>query len=440
MQRLGAPFRRVRFTIRKTSPAIEPHCETGITLSNTSAAADWQFAIDVGGTFTDCLATSPDGRRHRLKLPSSAELVRAIEASSTTQRICSSDCQHEPDGFWNGYRLEVRSSDGIVLGASRVARHDALTGQLQLDSHLPHPPQPGQSMALCSSEESPIFGIRYCLGIPLHEKLPPVRLRLGTTLATNALLTRSGAATALVTTMGFADLLHIGYQTRPRLFDLTINKRQPIFATAVEIDERLAADGSVLRPPDRSKVMDNLKALKETGIQSLAICLLHAYLNPQHELLVADIARQIGFENVQLSHRVSPTLGLIDRAETTVADAYLNPILCGYLGRLQASLHDESRIRLMTSSGGLVPPINFTGKDSLLSGPAGGVVGYAQAAKSTGYEQLIGFDMGGTSTDVSRYHGEFDTVYHVEKNGVRFQRPFSGHRDGRSRRRFHLPV
>src|SRR5690606_12574720 len=232
--------------------------------------------------------------------------------------------------------------------------------------------------------------------------LPPVDVRLGTTRGTNALLERKGARTAFVTTRGFADVLRIGNQDRPRLFDLAIQKPEPLFALVVEVKERLDADGNVVTPLDPDAVRQQLVALKSEVIDSLAICLLHAYRNPAHEQLVARIAAEVGFDEISTSSEVAPRIKFVSRGDTTVLDAYLNPVLRQYVQRIERSLGNSATLKLMTSAGGLLSAASFRGCESIVSGPAGGVVGYARVARQAGFERAIGFDMGGTSTDVSR--------------------------------------
>ena len=376
----------------------------------------WQFAIDVGGTFTDCVARAPAGQTLRQKLLSSAEVLGQVGRASHPR--CISDPRlTEPAGFWDGYQLQLRDRAGHVLGSSSV-KHHAAGGSLWLAAPLAVAPAPQHTYALSSDEGAPLLGIRRCLQASLIDALPAIDLRLGSTWGTNALLTRSGARTALVVTRGFADLVRIGFQDRPQLFKLTVRKPPLIYERVVEIDERLTADGRVLQAADADQIRSQLAALADNGIQSLAICLLHAFLNPTHELLVASVAAQMGFSHVHQSHQVSPLRGAIRRAHTTLTDAYLGPVLANYLSRLRDALHPESHVRVMTSAGGLVEPEKFSGKDSLLSGPAGGVVGYAVAAQQAGFPRTIGFDMGGTSTDVSRFAGDYQIVMETNKNGA----------------------
>ncbi len=388
--------------------------------------ARWQFWIDVGGTFTDCIAQPPrDGAvrlpLRRLKLLSSA-VTKVTAAVGSTPRQLASD-RREVDGFWQGYRLRQPGVGGgpPVERVIKNSWHEG--GRIELDSPLPRAPNAGEQLELLTDEESPILAMRRILELPRDQPLPPVGLRLGTTRGTNALLTRTGAATGLVATSGLGDFLTIGTQDRPRLFEIDITKPQPLFAEVVEIDERVSADGQVLQPADPEQIRAALATLREAGIHSLAICLLNAYRNGRHEVLVEQIARELGFREISRSSQVSPLVKLVPRGHTTVVDAYLNPVLREYRERLRSSLGPTSEIRLLTSAGGLVESARFSGKDSILSGPAGGVVGFSRAALAAGFERAIGFDMGGTSTDVSRFDGTFELEYETTKAGVRIVAP-----------------
>ncbi|MBI2825599.1 MAG: hydantoinase B/oxoprolinase family protein [Planctomycetia bacterium] len=384
--------------------------------------AGWEFWIDVGGTFTDCFAQRPDGALTRHKLLSSGVTKGAAAVGSTSSRIVDHARAGDPAGFWTGNTLRLLDAGGTILGESRVAAFDALSATLTLSTSLPLSPSKGQPYELVSGEEAPIIAIRYMLGLSLDAEIPPVVVRLGTTRGTNALITRTGARTALVTTRGFADVLRIGYQNRPKLFELAIKKREPLAAAVVEIDERVTVAGDILRQPDADTVRRQLLALKQSGIESLAICLLHAYKHAEHEQFVADIAENIGFRDISASSRVAPLVKIVVRGDTTVMDAYLNPILRDYVAGLRAALRG-SDVRIMTSAGGLVAADRFVGKDSILSGPAGGVVGFSRVAQAAGFTHAIGFDMGGTSTDVSRFDGRYEVEYETEKSGVRVVAP-----------------
>lgn len=382
----------------------------------------WEFWLDVGGTFTDCLARRPDGVVLRHKVLSSGVTKGAAGVGSSAQAIVDLARARDPAGFWLGSELRLLDDAGQVVSTAMVCGFTQSSGQLQLQRPLDAAPLPLQRYELVSGEEAPIFAIRYLLALPPNQPIPPLVVRLGTTRGTNSLLTRAGAKTAFVTTRGFADVLHIGYQNRPRLFDLDIHKPPPLFSAVVEIDERMAADGTPLKAPDAMQVRRQLQALLDDGVQSLAICLLNAYRNPAHEQIVAAAASQAGFEEISVSHKVAPVIKLVARGDTTVMDAYLNPVLRGYMANLRKRLAD-SELRIMTSAGALVSAEQFVGKDSILSGPAGGVVGFSQAAQEAGFSRAIGFDMGGTSTDVSRFEGRFELEYEAEKAGVRVVAP-----------------
>jgi 5-oxoprolinase (ATP-hydrolysing) len=389
----------------------------------------WHFWIDVGGTFTDCIAQSPDGRLLRHKLLSSGVTKGVVGAGSDELRIVDPARRDDPEQFWTGYRLRLLDAQGRIVRETAVVGLERATGTLLLETVCRRDPPSsaaapvvGQPYELFSDEEAPIIGIRYLLGLSRNVPIPPVVVRLGTTRGTNALITRRGARTAFVTTQGFGDILRIGYQNRPKLFELNIHKPQPLFATSAELRERVTSAGQVLTAPDPEEVHRVLRRLKTEGVESLAICLLHAYAHPEHELLVERIAREVGFDEISVSSRVAPLIKIVARGETTVLDAYLNPVLRAYVQRLRTSL-GEGGLQILTSAGGLVEAERFVGKDSILSGPAGGVVGFSHVARTAGFKQAIGFDMGGTSTDVSRYDGRYELEYETEKAGVRVVAP-----------------
>ena len=270
-----------------------------------------------------------------------------------------------------------------------------------------------------------IEGMTRLLGLDHAEALADAAIevvRMGTTVATNALLERRGEPTLLVTTRGFADALLIGTQQRPRLFDLDIRLPPPLYACVIEADERMAADGSVLQALDEAALAAALREARAQGLNAVAIALLHGYRYPAHELAAARVARAAGFSQVSISHEVSPLARIVPRGETTVADAYLSPVLGRYVERLRQPLRGK-RLLFMQSNGGLAEADRFRGRDSVLSGPAGGVVGMAAAGRRAGCDRLIGFDMGGTSTDVCLYEGEFERSQDNRVAGVRLQAP-----------------
>ncbi len=273
--------------------------------------------------------------------------------------------------------------------------------------------------------DAAVAGIRRVLGLEALEPISPDQVacvRLGTTVATNALLERAGEPTLLVVTRGFRDALRIGHQARPRLFDLEVRRPPPLHAAVVEADERLGADGTVVRPLDTERLRADLRAARSSGVRACAIALLHAWRFPAHEQVAEALAQEAGFREVRTSHRTNPMLRLVPRGETTVADAYLSPVLRRHVERLRAQLPGIPLL-FMQSSGGLADASRFHGKDAVLSGPAGGVVGMARTAERAGHARAIGFDMGGTSTDVSHFDGAFERSHDGQVAGVRVRVP-----------------
>ena len=253
--------------------------------------------------------------------------------------------------------------------------------------------------------------------------LPPAELRLGTTVATNALLERKGEPTLLAITRGFADALRIGTQERPDIFARHIVLPDPLYADVAEIDERVGAGGDVLVPLDEAQARGALQAAYDRGLRSVAIALMHGWRHTAHEADLARIAREIGFTQVSASHLVAPLIKLIARGDTTVANAYLSPVLRRYVDGLEAGLGPAVTALYMQSNGGLAAGAAFNGKDAILSGPAGGIVGMASIAAQAGFRQVIGFDMGGTSTDVSHYAGSYERDSETRVSGVRIRAP-----------------
>jgi 5-oxoprolinase (ATP-hydrolysing) len=278
-------------------------------------------------------------------------------------------------------------------------------------------------------QDAAVEGIRRLLGLAAGEPMPAGAIRavkMGTTVATNALLERRGERTLLVTTRGFRDALEIGYQARPKIFARNIKKPEQLYADVIEIDERVLADGTVEAAPDPHAVRMALAGAKAMGFDAVAIVFMHAYRYPAHERAVGAIARSIGFAQVSESHACSALIKLVSRGDTTVVDAYLSPILARYVSRVSRALEVErtgAKVMFMMSSGGLTSAKLFAGKDAILSGPAGGVVAMARTGSSAGFRRVIGFDMGGTSTDVAHYDGEFERAFETEVAGVRMRAP-----------------
>ncbi len=272
-------------------------------------------------------------------------------------------------------------------------------------------------------------GVRRLLAAWQADGQPTARIaaiKMGTTVATNALLERRGARSALLVTAGFEDALEIGYQNRPDIFALEIVKPAPLYEQVAGVHERLAADGTVVLQLDEGHAKEQLRQIYASGVRSLAICLLHGYRYPQHERRLAELAAAAGFKQVSVSSEVEPLIRFVSRAQTTLADAYLTPVLQSYIENLQSELRavgEPDRLLFMQSSGGLADAAHFRGKDSVLSGPAGGVVGMAESARAAGLQRLVGFDMGGTSTDVSAWSGEYERSNDSEIAGIRLRAP-----------------
>jgi 5-oxoprolinase (ATP-hydrolysing) len=268
-------------------------------------------------------------------------------------------------------------------------------------------------------EDAAIEGIRHFVG----SRVDDIEcVKMGTTVATNALLERKGERTALFITRGFRDALRIAYQNRPRIFDRHIVLPEMLYSKVVEVEERVGAHGEVVVPIDKAQVLAGLKDAFNEGFRSIAIVFMHGYRYTEHEAIVAELARQAGFTQVSVSHRVSPLMKLVGRGDTTVVDAYLSPILRRYVERVAGELKGV-RLLFMQSNGGLTDARRFQGKDAILSGPAGGIVGAVRTAAAAGFDRIIGFDMGGTSTDVSHYAGELEREFETRVAGVRMRAP-----------------
>lgn len=274
--------------------------------------------------------------------------------------------------------------------------------------------------------DAAVQGIRELMGLAAGDPIPSgaiATVKMGTTVATNALLERKGERTALITTKGFRDALAIGYQARPDIFAKEIIKPELLYESVHEVSERLRADGTLETPLDEAEARAALEAAWNDGIRSVAIVFMHAYAYPDHEKRVAAIAREVGFPQISVSHEVSPLMKLVGRGDTTVVDAYLSPILRRYVRQVQEELGEGPRLMFMQSSGGLTAADLFQGKDAILSGPAGGVVGAVETSRLADFEKVIGFDMGGTSTDVCHFDGTYERAFETEVAGVRMRAP-----------------
>lgn len=384
----------------------------------------WRVWVDTGGTFTDCVGLSPNGELSRVKVLSSSALRGTAELLAEPARPDSFDVRLRspwslPEGFANGAELRQ-------LGGSQTWQViESSASTLRLSGSAEEFPRAPRPMELVFEEEAPVLAARLLTGAASVRTLPPLHMRLATTRGTNALLQRRGAETVFLVTRGFGDLLIIGEQHRPDLFARHIVRPEPIYGRVIEVEERLDAEGRVLRPLDLEALRPLLKDLRGEGFEAAAVALMHSYLRPEHEEKLAELLRDVGFEFVSTSAALTPTQKILPRARTAVVDAYLSPVVGRYLERVQQALGTgrDTGLWAMTSAGGLVSSADFRAKDSLLSGPAGGVVGAARCGRLNGRRRVVAFDMGGTSTDVSRFEGDFDYCFEHSVAGVSVAAP-----------------
>ena len=370
----------------------------------------WRVWVDTGGTFTDCLAADPHGRTRRFKVLSSSCLRGTLTVIDSPTEIAVELPQPLTPGFAIGQRFRLLGKAGEPI---EITAHDSPT-RLRLAKPLPDIMPLGQAIEIAFDVEPPILAARIATGTLAGQPLPPMLMHLATTRGTNALLEEKGADVTLFITQGFEDLLLIGNQKRPDLFAFNVQKPTPLTANVVGVDERLDALGQVLRP----LTLPQVESPKNEN-QSAAVVCLHSHRNPDHEQRLAAHLRDTGWRHVSVSSELAAVIKVLPRAETTVVDAYLSPIMTRYLDGVERELAG-GKLRVMSSAGGLVSRADCRPKDSLLSGPAGGVVGAAMSGRQAGYERIIGFDMGGTSTDVCRFDGDFDYrfEYHVGRARV----------------------
>lgn len=370
----------------------------------------WKIAADTGGTFTDAFARDPAGRETRCKVLSTG-VLRVRVTHVLAPNLWQVDALPAmPEGFFRGFTGRVADLQITV----RDSKLDLLEVSA-LDGAIPWPDLPFL-LDLSSEEEAPVLATRLLTHTALDQKFPPLELRLATTRATNALLERKGSPTAFFVTRGFGDLLHIGDQRRGDLFALQHQPR-PVFAAAVaEVTERLAADGRVIEPLDEAQVLRDAEGLVRQGYRHAAVTLLHSYAHPQHELRVADLLKQAGFIHVSPSSHIAPFTKILPRAQSTVANAYLTGPVESFLQGVARPMKEASFF-ILNSAAGLESTTSIQPKDLLLSGPAGGALGAANAAAQLGYSRILTLDMGGTSTDVARID---------EKPGYRFSQQVAG--------------
>ncbi|GAB3901846.1 hydantoinase B/oxoprolinase family protein [Larkinella knui] len=373
----------------------------------------WQIQIDTGGTFTDGMATDPDGVIHRTKVLSSS-CLRGILVSDNGLYL---EAKWLKNPIFNGYQLRVLESAQVATVLSLE-----LSGKLLLDREIHC--QDKVTVELFTGEEAPVLATRLLTLTPLDKSFPPLEMRLGTTKGTNALLERKGGRVALIVTKGFNDLLTIGTQQRPHLFQLDIPPAEVIYETVWEVDERMDARGQPITSLTDQEVSLLLHQIGLTKPDVIAVSLLNSYQNPLHEQQLGEALRKVGW-TVRLSSEISSAIQYLPRTQTTVVDAYLTPVLSSYLSNLTHQLGGHP-VRVMTSGGGLVKAELFQPKDSLLSGPAGGVIGAGQVASTLAdfsIQRTLTLDMGGTSTDVARFDGQVDYRFKTNVSSFELQSP-----------------
>lgn len=367
----------------------------------------WNIWVDTGGTFTDILARDPAGKLHRSKVLSSSALRGTVRNVIDAQTMYVDQSWQAPDGFIKGFSFHLigRSHRDVYIDS-----FDTTSSIITLNKPLKIAVQPGTPFEVGSGEEAPVLGTRLVTGASPDTGLPPLTMRLGTTRGTNALLEQRGARVAFFITKGFGDVLLIGTQQRPDLFALNVIKPLSLYETVIEVDERIDANGYILHALKTDELKESIKRTRDAGITSAAVAFLHSYRNPEHERLCASILKDNGFDHVSCSSDLAPFIKLLPRASTSVVNAYLAPIVETYFDVIGKTVKN-GKLYVMTSAGGLVHSSSYRSKDSLLSGPAGGVVGAAHIGRKSGYSKIISFDMGGTSTDVARYDGDFEYVF-----------------------------
>ena len=380
----------------------------------------YRLNIDTGGTFTDCIATTPDGEILRQKVLSSSSLRAHIKrVISPTEIEISSNWGVSKDLF-DGYEFRIL---GLNQDPITISKFNPLINRIILESNIQVDGIEEKALfEITANEEAPVLCARLITETRLDQPLPEMEIRLGSTKGTNALLEHKGARTAMLVTRGFKDLLAIGNQQRPNIFAREVIRPSPLAELIIEIDERLDARGLVIQSPDPTSVREAVRIIKQAGISTVGVALMHSWINPKHEECIQKIILEEGLEYISVSSRLSGLIKYLLRMQTTEVNAYLSPVIDQYIKQISNKVYGN-RFNVMTSAGGLVKASSFMPKESLLSGPAGGVVGAVSMGKEAGFHKLISFDMGGTSTDVARYNRELEYCFELKVGSAHIHSP-----------------
>ncbi|MEN8155558.1 MAG: hydantoinase B/oxoprolinase family protein [Bacteroidota bacterium] len=376
--------------------------------------------IDTGGTFTDCIATTPGGKLIRRKVLSNSSLRANITRVISSSEIEISSNWGVTTDLFTGYSFRFLETDHKPV---IVKQFNPLSNRMLLESGLPDHLEAGRQLfEITAYEEAPVLCARLITETPLDRPFPEMEIRLGSTKGTNALLEYKGARTAMLVTKGFKDLLAIGNQQRPDIFARGVIKPKPLAELIIEVDERVDATGKVLQIPDQHSIREAIRTIQQAGITTVGVALMHSWINSAHEELVQSIIIEEGLQYISASYQLSGLIKYLLRMHTTEVNAYLSPIIDRYIRQISDKVHGN-RFWVMTSAGGVVKADHFMPKDSLLSGPAGGVVGAVAMGVEAGFHKMISFDMGGTSTDVSRYNKELEYCFELKVGSANIHTP-----------------
>ncbi len=379
------------------------------------------FFADTGGTFTDCIAIDDNGEKFRTKVLSNGTIRGVIKRWIDGNSLQIEENWGIKKDILSGFTFRIlkSSGDGVT-----VKKYSIKEKTLYLETEIPEKERVSNTgFELFSGDEAPVLGARLITETGINESVPVENVKLGSTKGTNALLERKGSRVLFVVTKGFEDILRIRDQQRPDIFARNVIKSDPLYHSVIGVDERTDSSGNIVKEPDREIFLNELKnKISFHDIESVAVALMHSYKNPKNEKIVKKILSEAGFKYISISSDLSRLIKYVPRSETTVVNSYLDKIINTYLNRMKKD-YSGAPFFVMNSAGGLVKASEFKPKESLLSGPAGGVVGAVAVGESSGYGKLISFDMGGTSTDVSRYDGEYDYRFEHEVGDVKIVSP-----------------